>query len=180
MRRLSFGMISASVMLLAGCQMQGAAVPAPSRSDLGGVILQEKPAGAPKAAPGVCWASDVTPMMIETVVEQKMVAAEQRDRAGKLLHPAAFQSVTRQRILQERREIWFRSPCPEAMDLEFVSSLQRALKARGLYLLPLTGQMDGPTRLAVRRFQSERGLESDRLSLEATRELGLSTVELRR
>ena len=66
------------------------------------------------------------------------------------------------------------------MTVDFIASLQRALKARGLYLLPLTGQMDMPTRAALRRFQADRGLDSDRLSLRAARELGLVTTEVGR
>ncbi len=80
--------------------------------------------------------------------------------------------------MQPREEIWFRSPCPEEMTVEFIASLQRALKARGLYLLPLTGQMDMPTRAALRRYQPSAGWKVDRLSLTAARELGLVATAL--
>jgi len=119
-------------------------------------------------------------MVIETVTEQVLVSDVRLDNEGRTIAPAVYQSVTRQKIVQEREEIWFRSPCPQEMTVEFIASLQRALKARGLYLLPLSGQMDQPTRAALRRFQSERGLESDRLSLSAARELGLVTSEIAR
>ncbi len=117
-------------------------------------------------------------MVIETVSEQVLVSPERRGDDGRVIAPAAFHSETRQKIVQEREEIWFRTPCQTEMTVEFIASLQRALKARGLYVMPLTGQMDMPTRAALRRFQAERGLESDRLSLAAARELGLVTADL--
>ena len=162
---------------LAACQQAG--VPeAPGRADLSSELVRLSVPGPPKGPDGACWVSDVTPMVIETVTEQVMVSGEKRASDGALVAPAVFRSEARQKIVQEREEIWFRSPCPAEMTVDFVASLQRALKARGLYVLPLTGEMDTATRAALRRFQAERGLESDRLSLSAARELGLITVDL--
>lgn len=150
----------------------------PARADLSDELIRLDVPGPPKGPEGACWASDVTPMVIETVSEQVMVSDEQRAEDGSLIAAASFHTETRQKIVQEREEIWFRSPCPEEMTVEFVASLQRALKARGLYLLPLTGEMDAPTREALRRFQAERGLESDKLSLAVARDLGLVATDL--
>lgn len=163
--------------VLAACQSSGTPE-APSRADLTIDLVRLSQPGPPKGPEGACWASDVTPMVIETVTEQVMVSDAKRAKDGSLLSPAVFRSETRQKIVQDREEIWFRAPCPQEMTVEFIASLQRALKARGLYVLPLTGEMDLPTRAALRRFQSERGLESDRLSLTAARELGLVTADL--
>lgn len=163
--------------VLAACQSSGTPE-APSRADLTIDLVRLSQPGPPKGPEGACWASDVTPMVIETVTEQVMVSDAKRAKDGSLLSPAVFRSETRQKIVQDREEIWFRAPCPQEMTVEFIASLQRALKARGLYILPLTGEMDLPTRTALRRFQSERGLESDRLSLTAARELGLVTADL--
>ena len=118
-----------------------------------------------------------TPAALEVITEMARIPGAMVG-AGTVLSPAVFHSEARQKIVQEREEIWFRSPCPAEMTVDFVASLQRALKARGLYVLPLTGQMDLPTRAALRRFQADRGLESDRLSLTAARELGLVTADL--
>lgn len=106
------------------------------------------------------------------------MTAEKRDESGTILTPATFRTDTRQRIAREREVVYFRAPCPEELTLDFVGSLQRALKARGIYDGPLTGQIDPATSEAIRRFQAERGLDSPRLSLGAARELGLSTVPL--
>ena len=166
-----------SAFWLVACQQ--ASVPeAPGRADLSVDLVRLTTPGPPKSPEGACWASDVTPMMIETVTEQVMVSDAKLGSDGAVLSPAVFRSEARQRIVREREEVWFRSPCPEEMTVDFIASLQRALKARGLYLLPLTGEMDPATRAALRRFQADRGLESDRLSLTSARELGLVTVDL--
>ena len=168
-----------AALWLAACQQAG--VPqAPGRADLSADLVRLTGPGPPKGPEGVCWASDVTPMVIETVTEQVMVSDARHDKDGRVVSPAVFQSETRQNIVQDREQVWFRSPCPQEMTVDFIASLQRALKARGLYVLPLTGEMDAPTRAALRRFQAERGLESDRLSLGAARELGLVTTDLGR
>jgi peptidoglycan hydrolase-like protein with peptidoglycan-binding domain len=65
------------------------------------------------------------------------------------------------------------TPCPETQPPDFIASLQRALRARGLHSGPVTGRMDAGTRKAVRRYQAARGLDSDILALDSARALGL-------
>ena len=162
---------------LTACQSAG--VPeAPSRSDLSIELVRLAQPGPPPGPKDACWQSDVTPLIIETVSEQVMVSDARRGADGVVTAPASFRTSTHQRIVQEREEIWFRSPCPPEMTVEFIATLQRALKARGLYLLPLTGQMDAATQSAIQRYQTDRGLDSPRLSLAAARELGI--IETRR
>lgn len=159
-------------LALASCQSVGTPAP-PSRADLGSELVRLAKPGPPPGPKDACWQSDVTPLVIETVSEQVMVAEEKRDATGRIIQPAAFRTSTHQRIVQERERVWFQSPCPAEMTPDFVASLQRALKARGLYLLPLTGTLDAATESAIQRFQADRGLDSPRLSLAAARELGL-------
>lgn len=162
---------------LTGCQ--GSVVPkAPGRADLAAELVRLDRPGPPQGQEGLCWESDVTPAVIETVTEQVLISPETRNPDGTILSAARFRTDTRTRILRDREEVWFRAPCPEDVTLDFVASLQRALTARGYYLMPLTGRMDDATRDAVRRFQAERGLDSPRLSLAAARELGLLPTEL--
>jgi hypothetical protein len=71
---------------------------------------------------------------------------------------------------------WFETPCIGS-EPAFVTALQRALKARGLYPHALTGALDGPTRLGIRLYQAPLGLDSTDLSLAAARKLGLVAVE---
>lgn len=162
------------VCLLAACQSQ-TAVEAPSRAELAGEVLRSSP---PEGDATTCWAAEVTPAIIETVSEQTLVTPEIRDAAGAVVTPASFRSTTRQRIVQERAEVWFRAPCPAEMTVDFIATVQRALKARGLYRAPLTGVMDAATAEAIRRFQADRGLDSRQLSLAAARELGIVSTEL--
>lgn len=171
------GVIGWVVVLLAGCG--GSGLPqAPQRADLSEELVRLDRPGPPAKPEGACWESDVTPAVIETVTEQVIVTPETRGPDGTVLQPATFRTDTRTRILRDREEVWFRAPCPAEYTVEFVTTLQRALKARGFYLLPLTGALDAGTRDAVRRYQAERGLDSPRLSLAAARELGLVTVAL--
>ncbi|WP_420023538.1 peptidoglycan-binding domain-containing protein [Cereibacter azotoformans] len=74
--------------------------------------------------------------------------------------------------------LWFQAPCPDAMTPERVATLQRALEVRGLHRGAISGEMDRETRTAIRRFQEPLGLDSDRLSIEAARYLGVVPVEL--
>jgi len=164
----------AALMLLAACQPVG--VEAPGRADLGIGLLRNQ-SGPPEGPEGACWSGTVTPAVIETVTEQTLVTPELRDAEGRITQAAGFRSSARQRIVQDREEVWFRAPCDAEMTPEFVASLQRALKARGLYLLPLSGEMDAATMQAVRRFQADRGLDSPVLSLGAARELGLIAAD---
>ena len=165
--------------LLAGCMPGGAAVPkAPGQRNLAAELVRLDTPGPPARPEGACWESDVTPAVIETVTEQVVVTPEERDAEGRILTPASYRTNTSTRILRDREEVWFRAPCPADYTVDFVATLQRALKARGYYLLDLTGQLDAGTRDAVRRYQADRGLDSARLSLAAARELGLLPTEL--
>ena len=91
---------------------------------------------------------------------------------GLLTAPAVYVTQTRQDILRERAEVWFRTPCAAEKDLAFIATVQRALTVRGYYKGPITGTLDAPTRAAIKAYQTPRGLESATLSLEAARQLG--------
>lgn len=163
--------------LLSACQPGGTR--APEQADLSAALLRAKgPLAAPPAnRPGVCWTSDVTPAIFETVSEQVLVSEAVTDAAGRILTPAVVRTEVHQRMVKDREGVHFRSPCPEELTVEFVASLQRALKARGYYLLPVTGLMDGATGEAIRRFQAPLGLDSPAISLEGARALGLIAAE---
>lgn len=130
----------------------------------------------PGAAPGTCWGKTTTPAVIETVTEQVLLQPAQVSVDGTVMSPAIYKTETQQRIVRERKETWFETPCPADMTPEFIASVQRALAVRDLYAGPVTGEMDARTRAAVRRFQSPQGLDSGILSLAAARRLGLAQV----
>ena len=150
-------------LALAACQpLPGVVTPPPD--------LAEAPPGAP---PGTCWGKQVSPAVIETVTEQVQTAPPVTAPDGRTVTPARYTTATRQVIVEERRTRWIETPCPDAQPPDFIASLQRALIARALHTGPVTGRMDARTRSAIRRYQSERGLDSDILALETARALGL-------
>ena len=162
-------------VMVALCLMacQAAEVASPQRANLALGQVRRDGDLPPDGPAGQCWDRDVTPAIIETQTEQVLVQAEVRDLSGAIITPAVFSTETRQRIVQDRAQVWFPAPCAADFTLDFVATLQRALKARGFYLLPLTGVYDTSTMAAVRRYQASRGLDSPKLSLGAARELGI-------
>lgn len=175
MTRITFTGHSLSLALvLAAC---GQTMPdATSRGDFAAELVRRDENTPPEGPAGACWARDEIPAVIETVTEQVRVTPEQRDATGTVTQAAVFSTKVDQRMVRDREIVWLQTPCPAVMDAAFLATLQRALKARGYYLRELTGEMDASTREAIRRFQSERGLDSDTLSLAAARELGLIEV----
>ena len=111
--------------------------------------------------PEICQSRDETPAMVETVTES---------RAGA---DGRYHTETIHRIVAPRTEIWFDTPCRDAWTPEFIASVQRALRVRGLMEGPATGRIDRETRQAIRDFQKVQGIDSDVLSIAAGKRLGL-------
>lgn len=154
------------------------AVQAPSTEDLSHEGLPYGKGGTPPAQPeGACWGHDTIPAVIETVTETVLSQPELRDATGKITRPASYDSFAHQRLLHDRETLWLRTPCPEDLTPDTIATLQRALKARGYFTTPLTGVMDGPTQVAVRRYQADHGLDTPVLTLTAARALGLVAVD---
>ncbi len=149
----------------------------PSEADLASALVPRSGTTAPPEPAGACWAGDVTPATIETVTEQVLATPERRAPDGSLIAAATFRTETYQKIVSERRSVWFQTPCPDAYTVAFVATVQRALKARGLYLQPVTGEIDAPTRAAIRAWQRPRGLDSDTLALASARALGIVAID---
>jgi hypothetical protein len=173
---MTFRFLLGCVLALSACDQPRVSAPVTTGQTIAQVTL--KPGQQPPAKDGACWDKDTTPAVIETVTEQVVVSDEIRDKAGNITAPASYRTDTHQRMVQDTREVWFRVPCPETMTVSFTASLQRALKARALYLAPVTGQMNAETAEALRRFQAERGLDSPVLSLAAAQELGLLATDI--
>lgn len=170
--------ITAAALLLAACAPDPHLPAPPDQPTLASEVIRTRDEDQPQGPEGACWAKDSSPAVIETVTEQVQVTPEQRGPDGALVAPATYRTKTDTRMVRDRETVWFRSPCPIEMTPDFIASLQRALKARGYYLAPLTGTLDAATTDALRRFQSERGLDSRQLSLGAARELGLVATDI--
>ncbi|MFM2391023.1 MAG: hypothetical protein RLZZ437_2578 [Pseudomonadota bacterium] len=164
-------------LVVAACQTTAVQPPA-APDDLSAELIRldgtRPPEGGP---PGACWDRYTLPTVIETVTDQVLVAPEERGPDGAITRPAVFRTETRQAIVQERGQVWFRAPCIAEQTVAFVATLQRALKARGLYTQPVNGTFDPATAEAVRRYQAARGFDSPRLTLAAARELGIINAD---
>lgn len=133
-------------------------------------------AAPPGAQPGSCWGKDVTPAVVETVTEQILMQPAQINSDGSVTSPALYKTETHQQIVRERRELIFETPCRATLTPEFLAILQRALQARGHFHGAITGELDLMTKLAIRSYQKEQGLDSAILSIAAARQLGLVAV----
>ena len=153
-------------MSLFACTAPGGQTPGP---------LAAPPVIAPER--DACLARVTTPAIFETVTDQVMVQPPALDSDGTLREPAVYRTVTRQRIVRERRAVEFETPCPGVMTPAFIASVQRALKARGYYRGAVTGTLDARTGRAIQRYQRDRGdVDTTTLSLRSARDLGLVAV----
>jgi hypothetical protein len=148
-------------LVLAGCGDGGARAPSGAGDSLAAALSTTEPA----QPAGTCWHQADLPAVLETVTERALLEGG----AG----PAVVTSESRQRVVRDRQQVWFRVPCAEDQGARFVASLQRALKARGLYGGAVTAVADAETARAVRRYQAARGLDSDVLSWLAAQQMGL-------
>lgn len=160
-------------LCLAACATGSPEAPATLRRLDAEIVRLPMDKGPPATPADACWGQEVAPAVIETVTEQVQVAPAKVDATGTVIRPASYRSTSRQKIVQERAELWFPIPCMKEFPPDFVASLQRALSVRGYYGGPVTGTFDSATAQAVRRFQTSRGLNSAQLSRGAARELGL-------
>lgn len=93
---------------------------------------------------------------------------------------ARYSAGQRQSSTGMIEEVAFRVPCPEQMTPTLISTLQRALQARGYFSSAITGQPDSATRAAVQAFQRDNGFNSPILTLETAQHLGLVPIEVSR
>jgi hypothetical protein len=124
-------------------------------------------------AEGRCFGRDIAPAVIETVTSSEVDRPAVIGPDGTVISPASYQTVTRQQITRERNEVSFETICPPAYTPEFVSTLQRALAARGFYMGPINGLMDTATGRAVQDFQRQDGPDSPLLAIETARTFGI-------
>ncbi|ANT60898.1 hypothetical protein AYJ57_11295 [Salipiger sp. CCB-MM3] len=158
----------ALLALLAAC-----AAPAPEAGS-----APEAPLPTETAPDGTCWAREHVPAIYEQVTGEVQVVQAEIAEDGTVIRPPVYRRTKVPKLVRPRGEMRFEAPCPAQMTPEFISSVQRALDARGYFHGAITGEMDGATREAVARYQKERGLESAQLSLETAKALGLIAVDL--
>lgn len=127
---------------------------------------------------GRCQAREETPAVYEHVMGEVQVIQANIAADGTVISPPVYRRAPVPKVVRERSEYIFDAVCGHQMTPEFISTLQRALAARGYFGGNVTGWIDAPTSAAIRKYQADRGLDSRQLSLETARSLGLITVSL--
>jgi len=138
--------------------------------------VERQPMAEP-AAMEDCWAEDVKPAVYQSVMGAVETVPAEVSPDGDVLRPAIYRKAPVAEVIRPRSELRFPAPCPHQMTPEFISSVQRALAARGYFNGTVTGEMDAPTAAAIRAYQTDRGLNSMHLSLDNARALGLIAVD---
>lgn len=139
-------------------------------------VLEATRNGPANAAEGSCWGKTVSPAVVERVTEQVQIKPASVNPDGSIGSLPVYRTEQRQVIVTPRQDNWFETPCPDVLTPEFISSLQRALVARGAYGGAITGSLDPKTRASIEQVQRARGLNSAVLSLDTARTLGLIAV----
>ncbi|MGR3501461.1 peptidoglycan-binding domain-containing protein [Pseudaestuariivita sp.] len=165
-------LILAALALVPGCLGPVAPFEPPPLPLSAGYV--DPPEGAPE---GSCWGRALVPAIVETVTEQVVVAPASYNTDGTLATPTTFETVQRQQIVRERGEHAFEAVCEEDLTAEVVGTLQRALAVREQYNGPITEEMDWPTRQALKARQKLDGPDSDILSIDLARRLGVVAVD---
>ncbi len=165
-------------LMLIGMGVLAACDPAPQPVDepVEPGLLQSTRNGPADAPEGSCWGKTISRAVVERVSTQVQIKAAKVNNDGTIASAPVYRTEEKQVIVTPRRDNWFETPCPEVLTPEFISSLQRAMQARGDYTGEISGIMDSATRSAIRRIQFQDGLDSSVLSLEVSRELGLVAV----
>lgn len=163
-----------ALTLLSGCDT-APATPPEEPPEPG--VLEATRSGPADAPPGSCWGKTVSPAVVERVTQRVEIKPAKINPDGTISELPVYRNEDRQVIVTPRRDNWFETPCPDVLTVEFVSSLQRALIARGDYAGSVTGVLDPSTRKAIRRYQAATGPDSGVLSLESARMLGLVSIE---
>ncbi|MFL4471908.1 peptidoglycan-binding domain-containing protein [Tateyamaria armeniaca] len=169
MRSIPFIPALAAVVFVTACA-ENAVV---TSSNIDPVSLATSPPGA---APGTCWGKTVSPAVVETVTRKVLLQPAQISSDGRVQAAPIYKDETRQEVVRPRQDTWYEVPCATDLTPEFISSVQRALAARGYYRGPVTGEMDTATKYAIQRYQRDEGLNSKTLSVAAARKLGLIAV----
>lgn len=163
------------VMVLAGCQM---GTPMGGDPEAEALLRSEIVLTEPEAFDELCWAEDVIPAVMGKGEGEVLVAPEEIGPDGTVVQPAIYRTEETEIVVAPEKPFWFRTPCPDALEPQFISSVQRALEARGFYSGAITGVLDGATKEAIRLYQAPQGLDSAELSLKAAQQLGLANYDL--
>lgn len=129
-------------------------------------------------AEGRCFAKTDAPTDTTIVSELILVVPEERNAQGVVTTPPIYRNITRPQTRPVGEGVPFETLCPPQFTAETVSTLQRALRVRGIYAGPINGLLDADTGDAIGRLQRPEGIESNLLALRTARQLGIVAVPL--
>lgn len=161
------------ISALGACEQTGSGTTAPALEPGVFAATTDGPEGA---AEGTCWGRTFEPAVVERISQRIEVEPAKVNPDGTIAAAPVYRTQDRQVIVTPRKSNWFETPCQSVLSVEFVSSLQRALFARGLYSGPITGVMGAQTNAAIQTFQRGIGVDSPVLSIDSARALGLIAV----
>ncbi|HTM81819.1 peptidoglycan-binding domain-containing protein [Asticcacaulis sp.] len=120
-------------------------------------------------------------VVIPAVMEKRRVRrVTQEARTETYTVPAAYDDVTRERIVGAAEPVWREVICGKNTSQQKVMEVQRALAARGYNPGPIDGQLGRQTVSAMQKFQADNGLPQGQPSVEAVQMLGVPLVPLNR
>lgn len=121
-------------------------------------------------------ATPETTRVIDVPAEYKTVTKTVEDRPTTVKReeiPAVIKSVDREVEVAQARTLWTQVLCEVNTTNEVVTRLQRALKISGHYNGKIDGIIGSGTRRAIMSYQKAQGVESDILTIESAKTLGV-------
>jgi len=134
--------------------------------------------GLPDDLLGKCWAQQVVPAETVSTVRAVPGVAPEVPPGGVVQPETGARVENVERVIRPRVEFWFEQVCEVDLTPEFISSVQRALAARGQFFGVIDGRIGPETETAIRAFQRARGLDSPILSVDAARQMGLVRADI--
>lgn len=118
-------------------------------------------------------------VVIPAVMEKRRVRrVMQEARTETYTLPAAYDDVTRERVVGSSAPVWREVICGKNTSTQKVMEVQRALAAKGYNPGPIDGQLGRQTVSAMQKFQADNGLPQGQPSVEAVQMLGVPLVPL--
>jgi len=129
-------------------------------------------------ATGQCFTRSAPATHTRIVEEQVLVAPAVLASDGSVESPPIFRNQTRPVTEPMGEGTRFQTLCPPEYTPDRIATLQRALKARLAYNGPITGELDDPTRDAIRAYQAPQGYDSPLIQRGIAETLGLVSLDL--
>ncbi len=115
------------------------------------------------------------PPVYQTIEKRILVAPEMPEYKTQ---PAAFETITRSRVVQPERTEWRRILCETNVTPDVVTNIQQALLNRGYNVGAVDGQFNKQTLGAINQYQVNNGLATRGITHETLSSLGVSILRM--